>query len=1520
MFLAGTLATLSACLRGPALLKQSGSLGSSQATLMATTEEDGAVTGTFDPASGSQILIASDGSGIAGTSVLFPSGALSFPAAFTLEPGASIATPSIASTIGLNGFSGSGSAVVLSSSTSINTDTPMTLSIPLPSVSALQLVMSLFEDVYTSMVVVYRVKDAETGKFETGIIPRAEIQIVDGKAQFSSRRLGAFQTAIVAPEEAVAAKKVEHTEAVNIFTARDVKKIPPIELTAVSPSVGSKVRKEGLLTVTGAYFKADLLAVQITSEGTSFDAKPVAVSNDGTTASFKMPAGVPHGKPVTVVLKQADVSRNTPGPTHDTSGPVISASTISSGPNPDADGKYYVNNTSLHTYTVTTPLADIAAGATAATSMFAFTGQSTATISYPVIDSAGTALTFTIREFNGDGVLTVKLKSGALTDDVGNPSPETTLVSFVVDNTAPTATLSGTPPNPSNITTLDITVGGDGVKTYKYKFGLNSTLSVCSGSADYHASERPITDKIIDSIPATDGSYRLCVIGTDKAGNNQSLSTATIHIWTKDTTRPAAPLIDKIASSSDNPVETNNVKPAFEGTKPAGEPVKISVYRMTDSRILVGSVNVNNSDTTWSFTPAAAIPLGFHSVFATATDAAGNESDAGSAKSLTIDQTAPSAPTVNTIDGKTTFPVLSNNKRPVIAGTFIATETDAKKIRVFHRGTGSGSTDSLIAEIDKPASGSDWSLTPTADIPDGEYSITAKVVDKAGNEGPASPPKNLTIDTTPPVATISNAPSGVSSAAQLDVTITGVAQYRYIIGIDMDSNFCSSTATNDYSAPRLTNQLITDRLNYDNKTYTLCVIGIDAAGNQQTRESATQANWVKGSGSLTTARPSQRSLLKPYGSNSVVVASYLQAAGGVAKIKFKYGAEGQVPSNESSGTIDASENSQWSVATHTNKIYLAMTKGTTGNYDWVYVRQSNTTTDPSNLQFSTHVIDEPVSSSQYILPTLAIDNSATLVCSAAVLRPETAPDELRYSCTDPSTATPSFQANPLKLLTLPSTEERFTDVRIVPGSDARTFHVHASTTAGNLFSWNTSGNRSVFPVGNFPSNPPSVTYPASTSECTPRGIVEVAGVLYVGGNFPGSGAGGGSGNGGPCLYSSVANANSLGWIMLSGTNPSAELTSIVATESGEIFAAFGTFVYKRGSDSTWTPWGTLNATSALQIYSLAAYGTKLIALTMDGQLAQTDTANTLKTWSNLITDTTKLNANVTKIAVTSAGTIFGMSPEGILRFDGTQRKWVAFIPMGTGGQFLGMEVAGSYIYAWKDMSLNNYRLYRYAINYPAVTPGAETEVFSLANVLSGTGLSPMLISPTSIGLIVYGGVATHGNRLGSPSVEGGLSTGSGAAMLTGKSGFGFNTTMDGKKHLFIFNAETANLSDKTPVFRSFDAETLSWGTSVNLRGLSAAEGLTGLPAIHTRAPTDNNKEMIFGLWIERQNIGGEDTNDAVKYRSWPWDSDPPPSTEVPPTLHSLANGQMFQGDEPSIASESFLRLMGVVGTTLEFLP
>ena len=160
--------------------------------------------------------------------------------------------------------------------------------------------------------------------------------------------------------------------------------------------------------------------------------------------------------------------------------------------------------------------------------------------------------------------------------------------------------------------------------------------------------------------------------------------------------------------------------------------------------------------------PAASCDLGTLSdgtwnVSATLTDPAGNTSTASSPLSITVDTTAPSAPTAVDLaaasdTGSSPTDNNTNDNTPTVSASG-GTSGDTMTLTATKAGSANVSCSYVL-----PAASCDLGT-----LADGTWSITATLTDPAGNTSTASSPLSITVNTSVPTA-----PTGVDLAASSD--------------------------------------------------------------------------------------------------------------------------------------------------------------------------------------------------------------------------------------------------------------------------------------------------------------------------------------------------------------------------------------------------------------------------------------------------------------------------------------------------------------------------------------------------------------------------------------------------------------------------------------------------------------------------------------------------------------------------------------------------------------------------------
>jgi serralysin len=287
---------------------------------------------------------------------------------------------------------------------------------------------------------------------------------------------------------------------------------------------------------------------------------------------------------------------------------------------------------------------------------------------------------------------------------------------FITNNGAAGRTVSGT---------LSTALSADETLQVSSDAGATWTTAVVTGTT-WNA-----TDSAVHA-----ASWTIETQVVDLAGNIGAVSSRAV---TFDTTPPAAPTAPDLIATSDSGLSntdnlTNVTAPSFAGSgAEAGSTVTLS-----DGAIAIGT-GIAAGDGSWSITATTLLADGVHSISARSTDLAGNASANSAALSVTIDTTAPIAPSAPDLiaasdSGKST----TDNVTTVTTPTFKGTAAGLSTVTLYDGTTAIGS-------IGATAAGA-WTITAST-LLDGVHSITAKAMDAAGNVGIASTALAMTVDT-----------------------------------------------------------------------------------------------------------------------------------------------------------------------------------------------------------------------------------------------------------------------------------------------------------------------------------------------------------------------------------------------------------------------------------------------------------------------------------------------------------------------------------------------------------------------------------------------------------------------------------------------------------------------------------------------------------------------------------------------------------------------------------------------------
>ncbi|HBC0268013.1 TPA: non-fimbrial adhesin SiiE [Salmonella enterica subsp. enterica serovar Napoli] len=411
------------------------------------------------------------------------------------------------------------------------------------------------------------------------------------------------------------------------------------------------------------------------------------------------------------------------------------------------------------------------------------------------------------------------------TDVAGNTATET--LNFIIDTTlsTPTITLdsaddSGTAnDNKTNVKTPGFIIGG---------IDSDVTQVVVQVMRDGHSEEVELTQtngqwRFVPGSAWTDGDYTLTVTVKDEAGNIRHSAPLTVTIDTQIA-------IDHIELVNDSGIPndnlTNNVRPHFQVTVPTD----VNVVRLSiDGGKTWFNATQSATPGVWDYTWLADVGEGKHTLTVEATDKAGNQTT--QQLDFIID-TLLSEPTIvldNTDDSGTKGDNLTNVNKP----TFLLGNIDADAryvtVEVQHGGT------KEVLTATKDATGN-WSVTPTGTWADGDYTLTVRVEDDAGNVK-YSASLTVTVDTQITIDVIEL----VNDSGTRGDNLTNDANPHFRITVPGDVNEVSLSIDGGVTWVKAMQSATPGVWNYTwpktvaDGDYTLTVKATDNAGNTVTR-------------------------------------------------------------------------------------------------------------------------------------------------------------------------------------------------------------------------------------------------------------------------------------------------------------------------------------------------------------------------------------------------------------------------------------------------------------------------------------------------------------------------------------------------------------------------------------------------------------------------------------------------------------------------------------------------------------
>ena len=375
---------------------------------------------------------------------------------------------------------------------------------------------------------------------------------------------------------------------------------------------------------------------------------------------------------------------------------------------------------------------------------------------------------------------------------------------------------------------------------------------------------------------------------------------------------------DSGSSSSDD--YTNDTTPTFSGIAEAN--ATVTLYD-TDGTTELGTDTADGSGN-WSITVdiLKALSEGVHTIKTRVTDAAGNVSSLSTGVDITIDTTAPSAPT--SLDLPAAFDSGYYKNDNVTKDTIVNLNLSGDKstsVTVYDTNGSSALSTGTTNE-------SGTAQVTNIGLSEGVHSITAKATDKAGNVSSASSALKITVDTT--------APTGTPATPVLKTADDSGSSNSDGVTKEVNPNFSGTAEANGYvelsngiDAPTVA--VVDGSGNWSSSlsgltdgTYAITVKEYDVAGNENTTVSASKTLVVDTTAPTTPGAPDMTSGSDSGSSNSDDITS-------TATPTFSGTAEANATitlydTNGTSelGTIGADGSGNWSITVDNLK---AMTDG-----------------------------------------------------------------------------------------------------------------------------------------------------------------------------------------------------------------------------------------------------------------------------------------------------------------------------------------------------------------------------------------------------------------------------------------------------------------------------------------------------------------------------------------------------------------------------------------------------------------
>ncbi|PWG78006.1 Ig-like domain-containing protein, partial [Pararcticibacter amylolyticus] len=407
------------------------------------------------------------------------------------------------------------------------------------------------------------------------------------------------------------------------------------------------------------------------------------------------------------------------------------------------------------------------------------------------------------------------------TDLAGNTGVQSAALAFTVDKTAPAAaaTITMSSRNAAGYTKiLKPAISGNAEANGKVRLYLDGSTTLL---AEVSVSSSGVWSYTFAS-NLTEKPYTLKAVIVDAAGNVGPDSD--VFNFIVDATAPAIPVVTTVTGRI-NGEYTKVSRPTVSGTADPNTVVSLFLNgNSTTTNRLTDNIPVG-ADGKWSYELTSDLPAVRHFFMALTTDAAGNSTLLSSPFYITVDLTAPDAPTVAMASRNAAG--YTKLTKPVVSGN---TEGFAT-IDIFVDGN-----PTKAASVTASSVGS-WSYTFTADLAESQHTIVAVATDRAGNTGIGSSVFTFTVDKTAPVTTVTQV-SGRNAAgytSQSKPVVSGTTKANAIVSLYLDG---SLTKLVDVTADGSGTWSYTFVSDLADGAHSLAADAIDLAGNTGLKSAA----------------------------------------------------------------------------------------------------------------------------------------------------------------------------------------------------------------------------------------------------------------------------------------------------------------------------------------------------------------------------------------------------------------------------------------------------------------------------------------------------------------------------------------------------------------------------------------------------------------------------------------------------------------------------------------------------------